>query len=191
MARINLLPWRQERRAEQQKQLLSISGLSVILMILIVVAVHLEISRQISSQNARNSHIQNEIQKVEKQLTEIQSLEKSKKQLLARMKIIQQLQQNRPEVVHLFDEVARQIPEGVYLRSFQQTGKQLKLEGIAQSNARVSAFMRNIATSEWMTDPRLDVIQSDKANSKSDNNRTFVLHAMQASNVKQGSKAKP
>ncbi len=191
MARINLLPWRQERRAEQQKQLLSITGLSVILMFLIVVAVHLEISRQTNSQNARNIFIKNEIQQVEKQLTEIHNLEKAKEQLLARMKIIQQLQQNRPEIVHLFDEVARQIPEGVYLRSFQQTGKQLKLEGVAQSNARVSAFMRNIASSDWMTDPRLDVIQTDKSKQNTENTRTFVLHAMQASNVKQTNKAKP
>lgn len=191
MARINLLPWRQERRAEQQKQLLSITGLSALLMILIIVAVHLEISRQVSSQNARNDYIQSEIKKVETQLTEIRNLEKAKQQLLARMKIIQQLQQNRPEIVHLFDEVARQIPEGVYLRSFQQTGKQLKLEGVAQSNARVSAFMRNIATSGWMTDPRLDVIQSGKDQQNAENTRTFVLHAMQASDVKKGGKTKP
>lgn len=130
MARINLLPWRQERRTEQQRQLLTITGLSAVLMLLITVAVHLEVSRQISSQNARNSYIQNEIQQVEQQLSEIRNLEKAKRQLLARMKIIQQLQQNRPEVVHLFDEIARQIPEGVYLRGFEQTGKQLKLEAL-------------------------------------------------------------
>jgi len=191
MARINLLPWRQERRAEQQRQLLTITGLSAVLTLLIVVALHLEISRQTSSQNARNSYIKNEIQKVEKQLTEIGNLEKAKKQLLARMKIIQQLQQNRPEVVHLFDEVARQIPEGVYLRSFQQTGKQLKLEGVAQSNARVSAFMRNISSSDWMTNPRLDVIKTDKDKKDTESTRAFVLHAMQASNVKEKNKAKP
>ncbi len=191
MARINLLPWRQEHRAEQQKQLFSITGLSVLLMILIIVAIHLEISRQVNSQDARNSYIQNEVQQVEKQLTEILNLEKAKGQLLARMKIIQQLQQNRPEVVHLFDEVARQIPEGVYLRSFQQTGKQLKLEGIAQSNARVSAFMRNIASSDWMTEPRLNVIQTDKNKNNTENTRTFILHAMQANNVKQSNKTKP
>lgn len=190
MARINLLPWRQERRTEQQRQLLTISGLSAVLMLLIVVAVHLEVARQISSQNARNHYIQNEIQQVEKQLTEIRNLEKAKKQLLARMKIIQQLQQNRPEIVHLFDEIARQIPEGVYLSSLQQTGKQLKLEGIAQSNARVSAFMRNIASSDWMTDPRLDVIQADKDIKETGSTRRFVLHAMQASNVKE-TKKKP
>jgi len=190
MARINLLPWRQERRAEQQRQLLTITGLSVILMLLIIVAVHLEIARQINSQNSRNHYVQTEINKVDKQLSEINNLEKSKKQLLARMKIIQQLQQNRPEIVHLFDEIARQIPEGVYLRSFSQTGKQLKLEGVAQSNARVSAFMRNISSSDWMADPKLDVIQTDKSKKNSENTRIFVLHARQASNVIETNKAK-
>ena len=188
MAKINLLPWRQERRAEQQKQLLSITGLSVVLILLIIVAVHLEIARQISSQQKRNQYIRAEIGKVEKQLTEIGNLEKDKRQLLDRMKIIQQLQQNRPEVVHLFDEIARQIPEGVYLTSFKQTGKQLKIEGMAQSNARVSDFMRNIAASEWMTDPKLDVIEAGKDKKSTDGERKFVLFAMQAHKQKASGK---
>ena len=180
MAKINLLPWRQERRAEQQKILLRITGLSAFCILLAVVAIHLEISRQISSQYKRNNYIRAEITKVETQLTEIRNLEKSKRQLLDRMKIIQQLQQNRPEVVHLFDEIARKIPEGVFLLSLSQTGKQLKIEGMAQSNARVSDFMRNIASSEWMSNPRLDVIEADKDDKNAEGNRKFVLHAMQA-----------
>lgn len=186
MAHINLLPWRQERRAEQQRQLLTITGLSAVLMALIVVAVHLEISRQVSSQQQRNQYIKAEIQKVEKQLTEIRSLEKDKQQLLERMRIIQQLQQNRPAVVHLFDEIARQIPDGVFLRSLSQTGKQLKLEGVAQSNARVSAFMRNISASDWMSNPRLDVIQTEKKDAEG--NRIFVLYAQQAGTANQTGK---
>lgn len=189
MAKINLLPWRQERRAEQQKQLLSITGLSVVLVALVIVAVHLEISRQISSQNKRNSFIRTEISEVQKQLTEIGTLGKSKRQLLDRMKIIQQLQQNRPEIVHLFDEVARQIPEGVFLTGLTQTDKQLKIEGMAQSNARVSDFMRNIAASEWLGNPKLDVIEADKSAKGVEGNRKFVLHAMQARKANDKSKA--
>ena len=180
MAKINLLPWRQERRAEQQKQLLSITGLSVVLVLLVIVATHLEISRQVGSQLKRNTYIKAEITKVEKQLTEIRSLGKDKHQLLDRMKIIQQLQQNRPEVVHLFDEIARQIPEGVFLISLSQKGKQLTIQGMAQSNARVSDFMRNISASEWMSDPKLDVIEAGKDKDSVEGNRKFVLHAMQA-----------
>ena len=188
MAHINLLPWRQERRAEQQRQLLTITGLSAVLTVLIVVAVHLEISRQISSQHKRNQYVQAEIQKVETKLTEIRSLGKDKQQLLDRMKIIQQLQQNRPEIVHLFDEIARQMPEGVYLTQLTQSGKALKLEGVAQSNARVSAFMRNISASDWMADPRLDVIQKDQK--ASEGNRTFVLNAQQHSKLNETGKPK-
>ena len=185
MAKINLLPWRQERRAEQQKILLRITGLSAFCILLAIVAIHLEISRQINSQYKRNNYIRSEITKVETQLTEIGNLEKAKRQLLDRMKIIQQLQQNRPEVVHLFDEIARKIPEGVFLLNFTQTGKQLKIEGMAQSNARVSDFMRNISASEWMSNPRLDVIEADKDNKNTDGNRKFILHAMQARTEKQ------
>ncbi|MDH5446817.1 MAG: PilN domain-containing protein [Gammaproteobacteria bacterium] len=189
MAKINLLPWRQERRAEQQKQLLSITGLSVVLIVLVIVAVHLEISRQINSQGKRNNYIKNEIAEVGKQLTEIHNLEKSKRQLLDRMKIIQQLQQNRPEVVHLFDEVARKIPEGVFLLSLSQNGKNLKIEGMAQSNARVSDFMRNISSSEWLSNPRLDVIEAGKNKNAIDGNRKFVLHAMQTKHNPKKSKS--
>lgn len=189
MAKINLLPWRQERRAEQQKQLLSITGLSVVLVLLVIVAIHLEIARQINSQYKRNNYIRQEIGKVETQLTEIRNLEKSKTQLLDRMKIIQQLQQNRPEVVHLFDEIARQIPEGVFLLNLKQTGKQLRIEGMAQSNARVSDFMRNISSSEWMSNPKLDVIEADKNKNNSDGNRKFVLQAMQAKAEQKNGKA--
>lgn len=128
MAHINLLPWRQERREEQQKQLLSITGLSTVLMLLIIAAIHLEIARQVSTQNARNNYLKSQIASVERQLTEIGNLEKAKKSLLDRMKIIQRLQENRPEIVHLFDEIARQIPEGVHLTSVKQKNKDLTLE---------------------------------------------------------------
>lgn len=180
MSHINLLPWRIERRQEQQKQLLSITLLSVILMGLIILAIHLEISRQISAQNARNLYLQNQINVVQKQLTEISNLGKKKQNLTKRMKIIQDLQTNRPEVVHLFDEIARRIPEGVHLTSFKQKDKQLTIHGVAQSNARISAFMRNIASSEWLGEPRLEVIKADKKSKQgSDSSREFVMYAKQ------------
>ncbi len=162
MARINLLPWREELRKEQQKTLLTVTGLSAILMVLVIVAVYLEIGRQVSSQQSRNAYLQNEIGKVEKKIAEIQTLEKEKKQLLKRMDVIQRLQRNRPEVVHLFDEIPKMLPEGMYLTSIRQNNRNLLVEGVAQSNARVSAFMRNIEESPWVTDPQLDIIQADK-----------------------------
>ena len=127
MAHINLLPWREELRREQQRQFLTIMGLSVILMGLIILAVHLRIAGMIDHQESRNRFLQGEISKVEKQIKEINQLEEDKRRLLARMEIIQQLQRNRPEVVHLFDEIARIIPDGVHLETMKQSGKNLVL----------------------------------------------------------------
>ena len=185
MAHINLLPWREELRSEQQRQFLTILGLSVVLMILIILAVHLQISGSISYQNSRNNFIKKEIGKVEKQIKEIDDLAKAKKRLLARMDIIQQLQHNRPEIVHLFDELVRILPDGVHLTSIKQSNRALVINGIAQSNARVSAFMRNLDGSDWLANPVLDVIEKGQDNS---NERKFVLRATQVSKSDENAK---
>lgn len=179
MAHINLLPWREELRREQQRQFLTIMGLSVILMGLIILAVHLRIAGMIDHQESRNRFLQGEISKVEKQIKEINQLEEDKRRLLARMEIIQQLQRNRPEVVHLFDEIARIIPDGVHLETMKQSGKNLVLNGVAQSNARVSAFMRNIEGSDWLANPRLEIIEKKGKGDQRDSSRSFVLHLSQ------------
>ena len=179
MAKINLLPWREERRKEQQRQFLTLLGLSVLLMLLMIVAIHLNYAREISVQNSRNSFLNKEIQTVEAQIKEINKLEKDKQRLIDRIDKIQLLQRNRPEVVHLFDEIVRIIPEGVYLGSLKQQGSMLTIAGMAQSNARVSAFMRGIDNSGWLKTPVLDVIETDK---KSDTKeRSFTIRATQVS----------
>lgn len=178
MAHINLLPWREELRREQQRQFFTIMGLSVILMGLIILAVHLRISGMIDHQESRNRFLQTEIKKVEKQIAEIKKIEQEKRRLLARMEVIQELQRNRPEIVHMFDEIARITPEGIYLETMSQSGNKLVLNGVAQSNARVSAFMRNIEGSDWLSNPRLEVIKKEKQSS-SDTSRSFVLHLSQ------------
>lgn len=181
MAHINLLPWREELRREQQRQFLTILVLSVVLMGMIILAVHLRLAGMIDHQESRNQYLQGEISKVEKQIKEINRLEKDKARLLARMDVIQQLQRNRPEVVHLFDEIARIIPDGIHLDSMNQSGNKLVLSGIAQSNARVSAFMRNIESSDWLADPRLEVIEKKGKGNEQDSSRSFVLHLSQVS----------
>ncbi len=186
MARINLLPWREELRKEQQRQFLTIMGLSAILMVLIIIAVHIQIAGMISYQNSRNDFLNKEIAKVEKQIKEIDNLAKQRKRLLARMEVIETLQRNRPEVVHLFDELVKVMPDGVYLESLTQKGKTLVMEGVAQSNARVSALMRNIDASPWLTNPSLQVIKIEKKSS--DSQRRFVLKANQVSNVNEKKK---
>lgn len=182
MAHINLLPWREERRKEQLRQFLTLMGLSVVLVILIILAVHLQYNRMINAQEARNQYLKNQITAVEKQIREINNISKEKKRLLARMEVIQQLQRDRPGIVHLFDQMVKVIPEGIYLKSLKQSGKKLTLMGIAQSNARVSAYMRNIDASPWLTKPQLDVIQ--KGSNKKSDGRDFTLQAEQLAQPK-------
>lgn len=186
MAQINLLPWREEQRKEQQRQFLTILGLSAVLMGLIVLAVHIQIAGMIGNQQSRNEYLSKEISKVEKQIKEINNLAKEKKRLLSRMEVIETLQRNRPEVVHLFDEIVKVMPEGTYLTSMNQSDKSLVLKGMAQSNARVSALMRNIDSSAWLSTPQLQIIQKDSkrgSGSTDDDERSFVLKAMQVSQV--------
>jgi len=177
MPQINLLPWRQEQRKERQRQFLTIMVMSVALMILIILASHLQINRMISTQESRNNLLTRVIVDVDKELTEIKNLETEKRRLLDRMKIIQQLQRDRPEVVRLFDDLARTVPNGIYLKQVKQQGKGLSIEGYAQSNARVSSFMRNLDSAKSMDDPNLTVIKSDKA--KRIGERNFKLNVIQ------------
>lgn len=163
MTCINLLPWRETRRKEQQRQFFSVAGGAAVLMGLIVFYIHIHVGGLIDLQSQRNKFLEDEIAKVEAKITEIKTLESKKEQLLARMSIIQQLQTRRPAIVHIFDELAKAVPSGMYLTNVSQHDKLLMIEGIAQSNARVSAFMRNLDASDWFTNPRLEVIE---ANSK-------------------------
>lgn len=183
MAQINLLPWRDELRTEQQRQFLTILGLSAVLMGMIVLAVHIQIAGMLNNQQSRNDFLKKEISKVEKQIKEINSLAQEKKSLLARMEVIETLQRNRPEVVHLFDEIVKIMPEGTYLSSMQQSGKSLVLNGAAQSNARVSALMRNIGGSPWLSSPQLQIIQKDGKSQEDE--RSFILRAGQISQVEE------
>ena len=185
MAQINLLPWREEQRKEQQRQFLTILGLSAVLMGMIVLAVHIQIAGMINNQQSRNEYLNKEISKVEKQIKEINNLAKEKKRLLARMEVIETLQRNRPEVVHLFDEIVKVLPEGTYLTSMKQSGKSLSLDGMAQSNARVSALMRNIDSSTWLSGPQLQIIKKDSKKTEDDDERSFILRAAQVSQAEE------
>jgi type IV pilus assembly protein PilN len=120
-------------------------------------------SQMISSQESRNLRLTNEIAELQKSITEIDGLERQKERLLARMEIIEQLQKSRPEIVHLFDEIARQLPEGVYLTGLKQQGSRVEVRGVAQSSTRVSALMRQIDASEWMTDPEVDRVETTQS----------------------------
>lgn len=177
MAHINLLPWRAKLRKERQRQFATAILLSVALVGLLMFVVHLHMAGLIEAQDARNEFLNQEIAALDKRIKEIKELESTKAKLLARMNVIEQLQRSRPYVVHLIDEMVRVVPEGVHLTSFEHRGAGISLQGVAQSNARVSAYMRNLDNSAWFGDPRLDVIQTKER----DNSRIseFTLQAKQ------------
>lgn len=178
MPRINLLPWREaERKRKRQEFFLSI-GAAVATAALIVLLGRWQMSAAIEHQNARNQVITDEIAELDKQIQEIVGLEKQKERLLARMEIIERLQRSRPEIVHIFDEVVRVLPEGVYLTFLKQSGTRFEIRGVAQSSTRVSAFMRNIDGSEWLADPSLKIVQRSGAGGSE-----FTLFANQRTKV--------
>jgi type IV pilus assembly protein PilN len=160
MARINLLPWRAELRKQQQKDFAAAIMLGLALTAAIFLLVRSHIGSEIEYQTQRNQFLQSEIAVLDGKIKEIQNLEAQKKKLLAKMEIIQQLQSSRPEIVHLFDEIARTVPEGVFLNDLTQSDKNLTINGFAQSNARVSAYMRSLEASPWLKDPVLTIIES-------------------------------
>lgn len=162
MVKINLLPWREELRQQKQRDFLTAIGLAAALVLSIMAAVHMHIEGLKTHQTARNQLLQTEIDVVDKKIVEIKEIEDKKNKLLVKIDLIQTLQESRPQIVHLFDELAKRTPEGVFLTQFKQTGKALVLEGKAQSNARVSAYMREIENSQWLSAPQLSVIKGQQ-----------------------------
>ena len=160
MARINLLPWRAARRKQRQNEFYMMLGAAAVLAVLAAFGVIKYFDGQIEGQNARNAYLQAQIADLDKQIVEIEKLEQTKSRLLARKAVIEQLQANRSQMVHLFDELVRTIPEGVRLTSIKQNGVQLTLDGVTQSNARVSSYMRNLQASGWIKNPDLKIIEA-------------------------------
>ena len=181
MARINLLPWRAELRKQQQKDFLAAILLSLVVTLAAFLLVRTHIASRIDYQAQRNQFLESEIAIVDKKIKEIQDLEAKKKRLLSKMEIIQQLQSSRPEIVHLFDEIARTLPEGVQLTDLIQTDKSLTVNGYAQSNSRVSAYMRNLESSRWLKAPVLTIIESKNDKESKKGRSRFTLEIKQGS----------
>src|SRR5277367_4056346 len=165
MPRINLLPWREQERKVRRREFLVALGGAAFAAVIFVLGGKLLYSSWIDSQNAKNNVLKREIVKLDAQIADIQDLENRKQRLVARMEIIEKLQRKRPEIVHLFDEIAKTVPDGVYLTGIKQTGNKLEIHGVAQSSTRVSTFMRNIDSSVWMDNPVLQVVESAKDSS--------------------------
>jgi len=163
MARINLLPWRDDLRKEKQTNFIIVMVIMLVLSGIAMSAVHYYYADRISAQNKRNAYLQKEIKKLDIEIAKIRTFEAEKKKLSKHLGIIQRLQSSRSEVVHMFDEAVRTLPEGVYLTSLKQNGNELVINGLAQSNARVSSYMWNIEKSKWLTNPRLNIISTSKS----------------------------
>src|SRR6266850_6334314 len=182
MPRINLLPWREDERKERKVAFTVALGVSALAAGVVTFAVYLMFGSMIDAQEHRNEQLRTEIKRLDKQIEEINDLESSKQKFIARMEIIEKLQRSRPEIVHVFDEIVRTLPDGVYLTGVKQTDKKFRFEGMAQSSTRVSSFMRNIDGSEWLRNPELEVVQTTKDKGPGSN---FTLFAEQVSTVVQ------
>jgi type IV pilus assembly protein PilN len=186
MPRINLLPWREGERKERKLAFLVALGVAALAAGVASFAAYLLYGSMIESQEHRNQQLRAQIKTLDKQIEEINNLEVAKQKFIARMEIIEKLQRSRPEIVHVFDEIVRTLPEGVYLTGVKQTDKRLKFDGVAQSSTRVSSFMRNLDGSQWLRNPELEVVQTTKTSGPGS---SFTLTADQVTTAAPGDSA--
>jgi type IV pilus assembly protein PilN len=195
MPRINLLPWRAELRKKRRNQFFVGLGGAVVAAGLVVLLSGLIMGAIIDNQRSRNQVLKDEIAALDRRIKEILDLEEKKEGLLARMEIIQKLQSSRPEIVHVFDQLVRTLPDGVSLTSVKQSQARLEIKGVAESNTRVSAFMRNIDKSGWLKEPDLEVVEvkstgkGGKPEADGPRASEFTVFANQVSSLKEEEEA--
>ena len=163
MTKINLLDWRAQRREQIKQRFFVMMGAAVAVAAVIFGVTYLTMKNAIDLQNDRNNYLKQQIAEVDQKIKEIQELEKVKNNLLARMRVIEELQASRSATVHFFDELVNTLPEGVTLTSIKQAGTQVTVEGAAESNGRVSTYMKNLEASAWFDDPKLIVIKTTES----------------------------
>ncbi|HEY2395091.1 MAG TPA: PilN domain-containing protein [Rudaea sp.] len=174
MAKINLLPWRAERRREREREFYMMLGAAALAAVAVLGIWWYWMGLRLDNQDGRNAYLHGEIKLLDSQLAEIKELDKTKSKLLARKQIIEQLQASRSQMVHLFDELVRTIPDSVRLGSLRQTGDILTLQGVAQSNASVANYMRNLDNSKWLT--HSDLIKTEIKGGDKRNRYEFGLN---------------
>lgn len=185
MARINLLPWREQLREERKQQfLVSMAGVLIIACGLVFLGDQY-LSAAISDQNARNEFLKNEIAVLDARIKEISELKTRRQQLIERMKIIQDLQGNRSIIARVFDQLVRTLPDGVYFSSLKMTGNNIAIDGAAESNNRVSSLMRNLDGSEWLASPNLSEVKAVTSGGV-DQANVFTLSVQQVAPVEAG-----
>jgi len=188
MPRINLVPWREAERKRKRQEF----GVAFVAALMFAAVIALVVSWQMQSaideQQARNEYLKGEITILDKQIAEILDLDKRKQALRARIQVIEQLELSRPEIVHVFDQLVRTLPDGIYLTSVKQNERKLTIKGMAQSSTRVASYMRNIDSSEWLTEPSLDILETKGGG---DAGSDFTLNAMQKNPQLPGSDDQP
>ena len=186
MIRINLLPHREEKRKARQKQFAMLAGLAAAIGLAIAGALWVVFDAQIENQKDRNKYLTAEIAKLDKQIDEIKRIREETASLLSKKQVVEGLQSNRSEPVYLLDQLLRQLPEGLYLKSIKQTGEKISVTGYAQSNARVSAFMRNIDASPYLGNPNLIEIKAVTVNTQRANEfiHDFLIKRVKADDGK-------
>lgn len=185
---INLLPWREERRRQQQQDFLMLLGVAVAAGALVWWVWSQAVERQISGQSARNNYITKELAVLDQQIKEIAELEQRREELVARMGVIQNLQNNRPSIVYIFDQLVRTLPDGVYYTRIERVGKQFTISGVAESNTRISSLMRNLNDSPWFTNPNLKTVNALGENTDAN---AFQLTVSQQDQEPEGKDKKP
>jgi type IV pilus assembly protein PilN len=175
MAHINLLPWRAERQKQREREFYMMLLATALCAAAVLVVAILWMGGRIDDQNSRNTYLQEQVKELEKQITEIEGLDKTRQQLLTRKEIIEQLQSNRSQMVHLFDEMVKTIPDGVRLITMKQAGDTLTLEGVAESSSRVASYMRNIDNSPWMGHSDLRKLENQSGNKDVDKKMPFLF----------------
>jgi len=180
MTRINLLDWRSVRRERRKREFYTLLAITVGAVAVLIVAGLLILGAQLDNQQARNRYLHQQIADIDKQIKQIQELDKVRQNLIARMSVVQKLQQSRAATVHFFDEIVNTLPDGVYLTSIKQAGGNVTLQGVAESNGRVSAYMKNLDASPWFADPRLVVIKTVENNHLRRSDFTLVVKNLTA-----------
>jgi len=175
MTKINLLDWRAERRARRLEQFRNMMVLGLILAVGIVAIGYTAMTNAISQQQARNDYLKQQIAEIDQKIKEIEDLERTKQNLLARMRVIEELQSSRSATVHFFDELVNTVPDGITLTALKQVGDTVTLEGIAESNGRISSYIKSFESSPWFADPKLVVIKTSEKNKQREGQFTLQV----------------
>jgi type IV pilus assembly protein PilN len=186
MTRINLLDWRAERREQRRREFTSMLGLAAVAAAVVVFVAYMAMQNAVDYQKERNKLLQDTIADIDKQIKEIEDLQKTRDSLISRMKIIERLQQSRSGTVHFFDELVNTLPDGVYLTHVKQEGQEVTIEGVAESNGRISAYMKNLDASPWFDDPQLVIIRTGEKDKQ--RSSQFTLKVKNLTNSTDGKK---